>query len=95
MNALPNFGLYALALRLYPTAFRARYADEMLQTARNEYARSTNHLRFSASLASDTLRGALREHIRAATPASPGYPFARRVPRNLAARLAHSYCACR
>jgi len=73
MNALPNFGLYALALRLYPTAFRARYADELLQTARNEYARSTNHLRFSASLASDTLRGALREHIRAATPASPGY----------------------
>jgi hypothetical protein len=70
---LPNLSLYALALHLYPAAFRARYADEMLETARHEYVRSPDPLRFSASLASDTLRGALREHLRAATPASPGY----------------------
>ncbi len=72
----PNLRLYALALHLYPTAFRARYAEEMLDTARREYARSPNHLRFTISLAADTLRGALREHLRAASPASPGYVVA-------------------
>jgi hypothetical protein len=69
----PRLRLYALALRLYPSAFRARYADEMLQTARLEYARSPHRLRFAAALAADTLLSALREHLRAATPASPGY----------------------
>jgi hypothetical protein len=69
----PRLRLYALALRLYPAAFRARYADEMLDIARLEYARSSHPLRFAASLASDTLRAALREHLRAATPARPGY----------------------
>ena len=52
-----NLRLYALALRLYPASFRARYADEMLNTARHEYARSSNPLRYTASLAADTLRG--------------------------------------
>ena len=69
----PRLRLYALALRLYPAAFRARYAEEMLQTARLEYARSPHPVRFSAALASDTLRSLLREHLRAATPARPGY----------------------
>jgi hypothetical protein len=68
----PRLRLYALLLRLYPSAFRARYADEMLQTARLEYARSPHPLRFTAALAADTLRSLLREHLRAATP-SPGY----------------------
>ena len=73
MNTLPNLRLYALALHLYPAAFRARYADEMLDTARHEFARSPNPLRFTVSLAADTLRGALREHLRAASPTRPGY----------------------
>jgi hypothetical protein len=75
MNTLsqPNLRLYALALQLYPAAFRARYAGEMLDTARHEYARSSNHLRFTAELASDTLRSILREHLRAASPTRPGY----------------------
>ncbi len=69
----PSLRLYALALHLYPATFRARYGNEMLDAARLEYARSSHPLRFTASLAADTLRGALREHLRAATPASPGY----------------------
>jgi hypothetical protein len=69
----PRFRLYALALRLYPAAFRARYADEMLDAARHEYAHSPNPLRFTASLAADTLRSLFREHLRAATPTRPGY----------------------
>jgi hypothetical protein len=73
MNTQPTLRLYALALHLYPAAFRARYADEMLDTARLEYVRSPNPLRFAASLAADTLRGALREHLRAASPTRPGY----------------------
>ena len=68
-----NLRLYALALRLYPASFRARYADEMLDAARHEFARSPNPLRFTASLAADTLRGALREHLRTASPTRPGY----------------------
>jgi hypothetical protein len=72
MITLPTLRLYALALalHLYPAAFRARYADEMLDTARHEYARSPNHLRFTASLIADTLRGAHREHLRASSPSS-------------------------
>ena len=73
MNTQPRLRLYALALHLYPAAFRARYADEMLDTARLEYTRSSHPARYAASLASDTMRGALREHLRAATPARPGY----------------------
>jgi hypothetical protein len=73
MNTLPRLRLYALALRLYPAAFRARYADEMLDTARHEYAHSPNPLRFTASLTADTLRGALREHLRAASPNRPAH----------------------
>jgi hypothetical protein len=75
MITLPTLRLYALALalHLYPAAFRARYADEMLDTARHEYARYPNHLRFTASLIADTLRGALREHLRAASPTRPAY----------------------
>jgi hypothetical protein len=65
--------LYALALHLYPAAFRARYAHEMLDAARLEYAKSPHPLCFAASLSSDTLRSLLREHLRAAAPARPGY----------------------
>jgi hypothetical protein len=71
--AQPRLRLYALALHLYPSAFRHRYADEMLETARLEYARSPHPVRFAASLASDTLRSILREHLRAATPTGPSY----------------------
>jgi hypothetical protein len=69
----PRLRLYALALRLYPATFRARYANEMLDTARHEYARSPHPFRFTASLAADTLRSLLREHLRAASPTRPGY----------------------
>jgi hypothetical protein len=69
----PRLRLYALALHLYPAAFRARYADEMLDTARHEYARAPNALLFAASLAADTLLGAFREHLRATSPTRPGY----------------------
>lgn len=69
----PRLRLYTLALQLYPSAFRSRYAAEMLQTARLEYAKSSHRPRFIAALASDTLRSLLREHLRAASAASPGY----------------------
>jgi hypothetical protein len=69
----PSLRLYALFLLLYPSAFRTRYADEMLQTARLEYAKSPHRLRFTISLAFDSLNSLLREHLRAATTASPGY----------------------
>jgi hypothetical protein len=69
----PRLGLYALVLRAFPAAFRDRYADEMLQTARLEFARSSNHLSFTASLASDTLGSLFREHLRSASPTSRGY----------------------
>ncbi len=69
----PRLRLYALALRLYPSAFRTRYTHEMLEAARLEYAKSPHPARFAAILASDTLRSLFREHLRAAAPASPGY----------------------
>jgi hypothetical protein len=71
--AQPRLRLYALALHLYPPAFRHRYADEMFETAALEYAKAPYRLRFAASLAVDTLRSLLREHLRAASPARPGY----------------------
>jgi hypothetical protein len=45
----------------------------MLETARLEYTRSPHPLRFSASLAADTLGSLLREHLRAASFTRPGY----------------------
>jgi hypothetical protein len=69
----PRLRLYSLVLQLYPAAFRKRYADEMLETARLEYVKSPHPVRFAAALASDTLRSLVQEHLRAAKAASPGY----------------------
>jgi hypothetical protein len=65
--------LYKLSLRLYPQAFRERYAEQLIDAARLQQAESTNDLALTVSLACDTLRSALREHLRAASPARPGY----------------------
>ena len=56
--------LYGLALRLYPAAFRERYAAEMLEAARREQAEG--HAGFGIGLAWDTAQSLLREHFRAA-----------------------------
>ena len=76
MNAVLK--LYRLALRLYPSAFRERYAGEMLGTARRLASDAPSKLRFAAALYWDTLRSLLREHARAAIPSD------RRVIRSLA-----------
>ena len=65
--------VYTLSLHLYPRVFRQRYAEQLIDATRLQQAASAHHLRLAASLAADTLRSALREHARAATPASPGY----------------------
>ena len=75
MKLSPAFflGLYKLSLHLYPEAFRHRYAEQLIDAARLQQADSTNDLALTASLLWDTLRSALREHLRAATPTRPGY----------------------
>ena len=67
---------YAAALRLYPAAFREKYSDQMLDAARASCAESPHRLRFALALAADTAGALLREHWRAAAPASPGYAAA-------------------
>ena len=67
---------YAAALRLYPGAFRAKYSEQMLDAARASCAESHHRLRFALALAADTAGSLLREHWRAAAPASPGYAVA-------------------
>jgi hypothetical protein len=67
---------YAAALRLYPAAFRAKYSDQMLDAARASCAESRHRMRFALALAADTAGSLLREHWRAAAPASPGYAAA-------------------
>ena len=62
--------VYTLSLHLYPRVFRQRYAEQLLDAARLQQAASTNDLPLAAALAADTLRSALREHARAATPAT-------------------------
>jgi hypothetical protein len=66
-------GIYKLSLHLYPRAFRHRYAKQLIDAARLQQAESPNDLALAASLLSDTLRSAVREHFRAATPARPAY----------------------
>ena len=66
-------GLYKASLRLYPQTFRHRYAEQLIDAARLQQTDSTNDLALAASLLWDTLRSALREHLRAATPARPAY----------------------
>ena len=66
-------GLYKASLRLYPQTFRHRYAEQLIDAARLQQTDSTNDLALAASLLWDTLRSALREHLRAATPTRPGY----------------------
>jgi hypothetical protein len=63
--------LYGLALRLYPAAFRERYAAEMLEAARREQAQG--NAGFGVGLAWDTAQSLLREHFRAAVAGRPGY----------------------
>ena len=65
--------LYALALHFYPRAFRERYATEMLDAVRLQYAERDGGIHFVAELTRDTVRSAMREHWRAATPAKPVY----------------------
>jgi hypothetical protein len=65
--------LYKLSLHLYPRAFRHRYAEQLIDAARLQQSDSTSDLALAASLAWDTLRSALREHLRAASPTRPGY----------------------
>ena len=63
--------LYGMALRMYPAAFRERYAAEMLEAARREQAEG--HAGFGAGLAWDTAQSLVREHWRAAVSGRPGY----------------------
>lgn len=63
--------LYGLVLRLYPAAFRERYATEMLEAARREQAEG--NAGFGFGLAWDTALSLLREHGRAAAAGRPGY----------------------
>ena len=63
--------LYGLALRLYPAAFRERYAAEMREAARREQAEG--HAGFGVVLAWDTAQSLLREHRRAAAAGRPVY----------------------
>jgi hypothetical protein len=73
LSAKHLLSLYALALQLYPRAFRERYAAEMLDAVRLQYAEHDGNIHFVAELAWDTLRSVMREHWRAATPARPVY----------------------
>lgn len=66
-------GFYKFSLHLYPQAFRQRYAEQLIDAARLQQSESTNDLQLAASLLWDALRSALREQIRAASPASPAY----------------------
>jgi hypothetical protein len=73
-----NFALdlYRLALGLYPSAFRERYAAEMLGSARQLAADAPNKSRFAAALAWDTFLSLVREHMRLASPLKPIFLFA-------------------
>jgi hypothetical protein len=73
LSAKHLLSLYALALHLYPRAFRERYTTEMLDAVRLQYAEHNGSIHFVAALAGDTLRSAMREHWRAAAPAKPVY----------------------
>lgn len=68
--------LYQLALRLYPPAFRERYAEEMLGSARQLAANAPSKPRFAAALAWDTLLSFTREHMRLASPFKPVFLLA-------------------
>jgi hypothetical protein len=70
-NKTMTLRLYGLALRLYPAAFRERYAAEMLEAARREQAEGRAGL--GIGLAWDTAQSLLREHWRAAAAGRPGY----------------------
>jgi len=74
MNLVLN--LYRLALRLYPPAFRERYAAEMLGSARQLSADAPSKRRFAAALGWDTLSSLTREHMRFASPLKPAFLFA-------------------
>jgi len=63
--------LYAIALRLYPKSFYARYADEMLEAANLEIAQSHNLPHLTASLLWDNVRSLPRAHWDYAKPKSP------------------------
>jgi len=74
MNTVLN--LYGLALRLYPQAFRDRYAAEMLATARHLAADAPSKPRFAAALAWDILASLMREHMRLTSPPKPAFLLA-------------------
>lgn len=62
--------LYSRALRLYPEDFQQRYAAEMLDDVRREYAVSRDRVRFALQLGGDIVMSVAREHGRR-TPARP------------------------
>jgi hypothetical protein len=68
--------LYRLTLRLYPSAFRDRYAAEMLDSARQLATDAPSKPRFAAALAWDTLSSLTREHMRFTSPLNPAFLLA-------------------
>jgi len=68
--------VYRLVLRLYPPAFRDRYAAEMLDSAQRLAADAPSKPRFAAALAWDTLSSLTREHMRLASPLKPAFLLA-------------------
>ena len=66
-----TLALYRIALRLYPRAFRERYAAEMLEAARLELAASPNAIHFFLALAHDTAASLFREYARATSHDEP------------------------
>jgi hypothetical protein len=63
--------VYAITLYLYPVAFRTRYADEMIEAARLQAAKTRSTSRLVASFFLDMLRSLPRAHWRYVTPVSP------------------------
>ena len=64
--------LYALTLRLYPPAFRNRYAAELLEAARLDLGASPHRLRTFLRLLWDNIRSGFRESIRTPRPITTG-----------------------
>jgi hypothetical protein len=68
--------IYAITLNLYPVAFRKRYADEMIEAARLQAAKTRSTTRLVASFFWDMLRSLPPAHWRYVTPVSPSVAIA-------------------
>ena len=62
MNSGSKF--YAKLLRLYPTAYRERFEEEMFQVFDDMYAERTPQVRFWLKVLSDTLATAFTENLK-------------------------------